>query len=182
MSCSICIGDIDDEIKTPCNHTFCNSCLTNWLLTNSTCPECRYNIIDERGGWGEQEEEEDEIEIDYVEELTSGLRKSEIQTINNYREQVEDEVYDLLDNLDDDEYMDEMEIDTDDFVMYEFDLIFEEKFKNVLVNVRYDREKRFANIKYDIKYKIKKVKPRNMNKIKKFQKIRNCKKYKLKNF
>ena len=45
-SCSICLNDITEKIITPCGHTFCNKCLTQWLLKddNVSCPCCRYKF------------------------------------------------------------------------------------------------------------------------------------------
>jgi hypothetical protein len=46
MECTICFENITKENKyqTKCNHVFCNSCITNWLLLNLTCPMCRNPI------------------------------------------------------------------------------------------------------------------------------------------
>ena len=43
-TCSICLGNVIDPIKSPCEHIYCNSCLTGWLLKKNTCPVCRKNI------------------------------------------------------------------------------------------------------------------------------------------
>ena len=45
--CSICLEkfNIDEEVfKTPCNHMFHVTCLTEWLYKNKTCPICRYDL------------------------------------------------------------------------------------------------------------------------------------------
>ena len=39
-TCSIC-KEQQCNIQTYCNHTFCESCLTNWIKKNKTCPYCR---------------------------------------------------------------------------------------------------------------------------------------------
>ena len=42
--CSICMDKKETYIQTPCNHIFCKNCITNWLLNNNTCPNCRTYI------------------------------------------------------------------------------------------------------------------------------------------
>jgi E3 ubiquitin-protein ligase SHPRH len=177
MTCSICIGCIEDKIVTKCKHSFCNGCLTSWLLTNNTCPECRYNIIEVC----ESESESDVIELEYNEELKSGVRNHELPTILKYRDHVEDEIFDLKDNLDNEDYIEEYEIYTEDYKKYEFEINFNEKFKIVTVNVKYDRERDFGEVIYDVNYKVKRNRKVKYNKIGKHI---NCKsrKYKLKNF
>ena len=46
-SCSICLSEAIPEsqsITTSCSHTFCNPCLTKWLLMHTTCPLCRTSL------------------------------------------------------------------------------------------------------------------------------------------
>lgn len=43
--CSICLETItDDESKTPCNHHFHRTCITQWLNNHNTCPNCRHRL------------------------------------------------------------------------------------------------------------------------------------------
>ena len=46
--CPICTKPIltnIDNVKTPCGHAFCFSCIIKWIVENSsTCPLCRTNI------------------------------------------------------------------------------------------------------------------------------------------
>ena len=47
--CTICFEGIEDPsqlVKTPCGHTFHNSCLTPWFMAKDTCPMCRCNYGD----------------------------------------------------------------------------------------------------------------------------------------
>jgi PHP family Zn ribbon phosphoesterase len=49
LVCSICLENLDFQIKnstieTPCNHCFHNNCLEQWLNNHSTCPYCRFSI------------------------------------------------------------------------------------------------------------------------------------------
>lgn len=44
-TCTICCDEITSNvIKTPCNHNMHNSCLTHWLLLQSSCPICRHDL------------------------------------------------------------------------------------------------------------------------------------------
>ena len=42
-TCNVCYVDlnIDNSVKTSCEHFFCSTCFFRWLLTNNTCPMCR---------------------------------------------------------------------------------------------------------------------------------------------
>ena len=42
------------SITTPCSHTFCNLCLTQWLLNHTSCPLCRYSLGKDRNQVEEQ--------------------------------------------------------------------------------------------------------------------------------
>jgi hypothetical protein len=50
MECPICLETIKimNEIKTPCNHYFCEMCLNKWKYSNqhnyNLCPVCRQEI------------------------------------------------------------------------------------------------------------------------------------------
>jgi len=46
MECPICMNycSKDKTITLRCNHTFCKTCISKWISTNSTCPCCRYYI------------------------------------------------------------------------------------------------------------------------------------------
>lgn len=39
--CPICLEDMRDLRKTPCNHIFCSDCYTNWFTGHNSCPLCR---------------------------------------------------------------------------------------------------------------------------------------------
>ncbi|XP_075254060.1 uncharacterized protein LOC142345699 [Convolutriloba macropyga] len=42
ITCAVCRFSLQDPYKIlPCNHSFCNWCLTEWLKQNATCPMCR---------------------------------------------------------------------------------------------------------------------------------------------
>ena len=44
--CAICYQEnMDSCFTTQCNHTFCQGCMTKWLLTNNNCPLCRTKIV-----------------------------------------------------------------------------------------------------------------------------------------
>ena len=42
--CAICLDTINNGFTLSCGHQFHNSCITNWLLKNETCPTCRKDI------------------------------------------------------------------------------------------------------------------------------------------
>jgi hypothetical protein len=45
--CCICIENFkngDSMVTTPCGHIMHNKCLTNWLITNNSCPMCRFTL------------------------------------------------------------------------------------------------------------------------------------------
>ena len=44
FECPICQDFNRDTKTTICNHTFCQSCLDKWLISNHTCPMCRTQI------------------------------------------------------------------------------------------------------------------------------------------
>src|SRR6218665_681345 len=39
--CSICLHVMMYPVTTACKHSFCSSCLFDWLLRAATCPHCR---------------------------------------------------------------------------------------------------------------------------------------------
>ena len=43
MDCSICLDTIENRCTRVycCKKTFCESCITEWLAKNKTCPNCR---------------------------------------------------------------------------------------------------------------------------------------------
>ena len=47
--CVICYTEIqkntNTSFTTQCDHTFCQDCITSWLLTNHNCPLCRTNLV-----------------------------------------------------------------------------------------------------------------------------------------
>ena len=102
MSCSICMNNIvhTNKVITPCEHSFCNTCLTHWLLTNTSCPMCRHKL-------GEHEDIEDEDEdesIDLIEEFKSHNPDS-ISVINKYVLEFESVMFDMIDDVEDGTYV-----------------------------------------------------------------------------
>jgi len=46
--CTICLMEISegaDTILLPCDHIFHEKCITKWLKVHSTCPLCRYELL-----------------------------------------------------------------------------------------------------------------------------------------
>lgn len=46
--CTICLGEFLDgervRVLPPCNHSFHMSCIDTWLLSHSSCPNCRHEL------------------------------------------------------------------------------------------------------------------------------------------
>ena len=44
--CSICMGDLNQPVITPCAHVFCRNCITQWLDKRPPpgCPLCRLQV------------------------------------------------------------------------------------------------------------------------------------------
>jgi hypothetical protein len=49
-ACGICMDDMIDAVRTPCNHVYCLSCMRQWFgdVNRKTCPMDR-NVLD----WGD---------------------------------------------------------------------------------------------------------------------------------
>ncbi|KAH7514751.1 hypothetical protein FEM48_Zijuj11G0123800 [Ziziphus jujuba var. spinosa] len=49
MECPICLGEFEDGDKVrvlpKCNHGFHVSCIDTWLLSHSSCPNCRHSLL-----------------------------------------------------------------------------------------------------------------------------------------
>ena len=50
--CPICLDSIcntkKDVRKTMCNHTFCSSCITEWLTKKPVCPLCNHVLVEKK--------------------------------------------------------------------------------------------------------------------------------------
>ncbi|KFK24680.1 hypothetical protein AALP_AA8G011200 [Arabis alpina] len=46
--CAICLGEFADgeriRVLPPCNHSFHMSCIDTWLVSHSSCPNCRHDL------------------------------------------------------------------------------------------------------------------------------------------
>ena len=57
--CVICLDPINGpHVTTPCNHKMHNKCLTQWLLTEDTCPLCRHDIGIKSSSYDEEHDPE----------------------------------------------------------------------------------------------------------------------------
>lgn len=45
LNCLICSDILFEPIVLECNHTFCKSCITEWMKQNKNCPIDRTNVI-----------------------------------------------------------------------------------------------------------------------------------------
>jgi len=45
-NCAICLDETKkNAVQTTCQHVFCDSCISIWLLNHNTCPCCRIEIV-----------------------------------------------------------------------------------------------------------------------------------------
>ena len=47
--CSVCLTDLkkgQETLELSCKHKFHDTCMKEWLLSNGSCPNCRFNIVD----------------------------------------------------------------------------------------------------------------------------------------
>lgn len=44
LICSICAGVLEDPVELPCRHVFCSACISRWLNTKHSCPNCRKKV------------------------------------------------------------------------------------------------------------------------------------------
>jgi hypothetical protein len=54
LKCSICYDPMTKPLHTECDHTFCETCIMDWLQRDATCPFCRtiltkglHSVVDE---------------------------------------------------------------------------------------------------------------------------------------
>lgn len=179
MSCSICMSELKDSITTPCNHEFCNSCLTHWLMTKDSCPMCRHTLGEKKEqNYDEEEDEEEEDDIDIEMRLDSGVRKSFRHTIEGYIEDFVEDLFDLDDNINDNEFLEEMGVKVSDGI-YCMCVEYEEGHKYIYADIIYNPEKRESSITYGMKYKVNRSNRINkINKGKKNSRINMIKTYK----
>lgn len=115
QTCNVCYKDLNLEncVKTICNHFFCSKCFFRWLSTNNTCPMCRLDFCNRIINRREIENYSSEI-LELIiksEEITQqnmGLinenkelksEKNELKkTINNYQE-LEKKELELLEKM-----------------------------------------------------------------------------------
>ena len=45
LMCNICLQPLIRPIDTPCGHTYCQECLTSFLLESDFCPVCRAALM-----------------------------------------------------------------------------------------------------------------------------------------
>ena len=83
-TCNICFEDIScDEFKTSCEHKFHNKCLTQWVLSNETCPLCRKNLI------------QNNYESNYNEEIDNEMSEDD----ESFKFEIDDGIYNIQDDV-----------------------------------------------------------------------------------
>eukprot|EP00834_Sanchytrium_tribonematis_P004648 NODE_241_length_11910_cov_1.082381.p2 type:complete len:377 gc:universal NODE_241_length_11910_cov_1.082381:1344-2474(+) len=45
MRCSICLCNVNDPMRLPCNHIMCQECMKSAIKHSKTCPECRSKFV-----------------------------------------------------------------------------------------------------------------------------------------
>ena len=88
--CSICLEPPSNLVKAPCKHSFCNECLTQWLLTQTTCPHA--DILCEHNGSDDLELEESDRELSFAIIDTGEIPE-------NIYDKIEHRVEDLVENI-----------------------------------------------------------------------------------
>ena len=43
--CPICFEEIGDGVQLKCQHGFHEECIQTWFMKKTTCPMCRYDIM-----------------------------------------------------------------------------------------------------------------------------------------
>ena len=167
MSCSICMGEVKDvnKIITPCKHIFCNTCLTQWLMSNHSCPMCRKEF----GKKSEEEEGEDDIEL--IEEYMVN-NPSYVSVINNYIPIFEDVMFDLIDNVEDEDFLRDENVQRIENI-YVMKYSHYDNNKIIGVDISYDPDNVFVRMVYNMKYDVPKNKRRSINRNKKYLKRMN---------
>ena len=89
--CQICLENINEKYFTKCNHIFCKSCITKWLLKNNSCPTCRHIL------YNDNDNDNDNDSFDY--ELTYYTQYISHYEFINIKAQYRDYIYDQCDNL-----------------------------------------------------------------------------------
>jgi hypothetical protein len=103
LSCNICNNNYNKNNKfiTSCNHTFCNQCITHWLLLNNTCPMCRHDIIDNNND-SDSDSDSDSDEYDYYLDWPGTNNYMSFNDLQNIRRNHRDDIYDICDEMIDD--------------------------------------------------------------------------------
>ena len=163
MSCSICMGEVKDvnKIITPCKHIFCNTCLTQWLMTNHSCPMCRKEF----GNKTEEENEDSEDDIELVEEYMMN-NPSYVSVINQHLPIFEDVMFDLIDNIDDEDFLRDGNVQRIDNI-YVMKYRYHDNNKIIGADIIYEPDNGFVKMTYNMEYDVPKNKRRNINRNKK---------------
>ncbi len=162
MSCSICMEKTKNSITTPCKHVFCNTCLTHWLLENTSCPMCRNELGDGKIKQLDNDEDDDSIQI--IVEMNDGISKRFRGDIEQYYYEFVEELLDLVDNIEDQAYLDERQVCVENGI-YSMKVEFEEKNKIVSSVITYDPSDNVSTFYYGMEYKRPKMKTRKINRI-----------------
>lgn len=163
MSCSICMTDIihTNKVVTPCEHSFCNTCLTHWLLTNTSCPMCRHKI-------GEQEdidEEEEEDSIDLIEEYET-TNSNNMNVISKYILDFESIMFDMIDDVEDGTYVTNKHIQTCGNKYVTHTSLYDRR-KIIRAMISYDPINNNSTMSYSMDYNVPKMKVRRVKTISK---------------
>ena len=49
--CTLCLEPMKDPSSTTCGHTFCFTCILDWLGEKQECPLCRQRVLSQHGRW-----------------------------------------------------------------------------------------------------------------------------------
>ena len=168
FTCNICQSTIHNKNKftTNCNHDFCNSCITHWLLLKDNCPMCRHDIVEQNKKKEDSDEEDSDYYIEWP-DTNNYLSFNELQDIRKkYREEIYDMCDDMIDDINDNYLIDIEYNEKNNF--YETEEEIDTKQKIIYIILKYfpdsDKMKVKFIFKNKLKYAVKKDKQNFLNK------------------
>ena len=159
------MGNVCNKVTTPCDHSFCNSCLTSWLMNKNSCPMCRFKIGIGLDSDSDDESDDDRLIID--EEFEGGMNEGYVHKVVDYIEDFEIDMYDLVDNYEDSNWIKDNKVRVR-YGTYRMIVDIEERKKIVSAHITYTPERNHVKMIYGMKYIYHKHKQRRVKKLSKY--------------